>query len=72
MNRVGKAMEDLLQEFADVRNRDLSMVKKVRWLDEAIKGLKEELGRAPTAEELSAFLDMPLEEIQRTLKLASD
>lgn len=72
MNRVGKAMEETLQRSADVRDRDLGMVKKVRRLDEAIRGLKEELGRAPTAEELSAFLDMPLEEILRTLKLASD
>ena len=72
MNRVGKAMEEMLQRSADVRNMDLGMVKKVRRLDDAIKGLKEELGRTPTAEELSAFLDMPLEEIQRTLKLASN
>ena len=71
MNKVSSAMEEVLRRSADVRDMDRGMVSKVRRLDEAIRALKEELGRRPTAEELSAFLEMPLDEIVRTLKLAS-
>lgn len=71
MNRVSGAMYEARERQRSEREADRKMVNKVRYLDQAISSLKEELGRRPTAEELSAFLEIPAEEIRDILKLAA-
>jgi DNA-directed RNA polymerase specialized sigma subunit len=37
-----------------------------------VRELEEELGHKPSAEELSAFLELPLEDIHGLLRIAGD
>ena len=48
------------------------MVSQVNHLDEAIKNLERDLERKVSAEELSAYLDMPLEQIRDILNISGD
>ena len=47
-------------------------MEQVNYLNEAIKNLEEDLERKVSLEELSAYIEMPAEEIEAILKMAGD
>lgn len=69
MEEVRAGMQMLIEEQTEVKRRDHTLLEKYTDLDDNIKKLKEETGRDVTIEEVSAFLDMPEEEINDILNL---
>ncbi len=72
MNAVSTRMEEVLKEELDESDTDQAMVKKVNRLSEAIRSLESDLERNVSIEELSAFLEMPVSQIEDILQLAGD
>ncbi len=72
VNAVNKRMEEAIKEELDETDSDQALAHKVDSLHGAIKKLQEELGHAVSLEELSAFLEMPAEELEDVLNLAGD
>lgn len=64
-----QAMQETQEEE---KKRDHRMVEKVSELDESITKLTEEMGRKITIEELSMFMDMPVDEIVSVMQLAGE
>lgn len=62
----------LLEEQTDQKQSDDILVEKVRNLEHKIKEIMDEDDDKYSAEELSAFLDMDLEEIQGILRLTGE
>ncbi|MCI9133250.1 MAG: hypothetical protein HFI31_03525 [Lachnospiraceae bacterium] len=69
---IRQAMEEALEEDVNVRQKGNEIADRVNRLSDSIQLLTEEMERQVTPEELSAFLDMSVEEIQDILKLAGD
>lgn len=69
---VNRAMELALDEYRSERKSGNEIVDKINNLSDSIQQLTEDLERQVTVEELSAFLDMSVEEIEDILKLAGD
>lgn len=65
-------MDDAEQEQKDFKHDDQQIVEQVNYLNEAIKNLEEDLERKVSLEELSAYIEMPAEEIEGILKMAGD
>lgn len=72
MNAVSRYMQEVLQEQKELREMGEGMVKRVNHLNEAIHNLEEDLEHKVSIEELSAYLEMPEEEIRDILKMAGD
>ncbi len=72
LNGISRAMEDVVKESGDIRHMGEQLAGRVNHLNEAIKNLEEDLEHKVTIEELSAYLDMPLEEIRDILRMAGD
>lgn len=72
MNSVNQYMQDILKEQKDFREMGKGIAQKVNHLSEAIHNLEEELEHKVSVEELSAYLEMPMEEIKDILKMAGD
>ena len=64
-----QALQETLEEE---KKRDHRMVEKVSDLDESITKLTEEMGRKITIEELSMFMDLPVDEIVSVMQLAGE
>ena len=69
INRINEHMQFALRSFQDVLDQDQGMTRKVSRLEEAIRKLEDELGRKVSLEELSAYLEMTVEELEGILKL---
>lgn len=72
MNAVSQFMQESLQDQKDIREMGDGIAKRVNHLNEAIHNLEEELEHRVSVEELSAYLEMPVEEIRDILKMAGD
>ncbi len=72
LNGISRAMENVVKESGDIRHMGEQLAERVNHLNEAIKNLEEDLEHKVTIEELSAYLDMPLEEIRDILRIAGD
>lgn len=72
LNRVNRHMEKVLREQQEEKNLGDGIVKRVNHLSQAIHNLEEELEHKVSVEELSAYLEMPMEEIRDILKMAGD
>ncbi len=72
MNEVSRHMQEAIREHDDDRKKKDGLVQRVSRLSQAIDELEEDLGHKVSVGELSAFLDMPAEEILDTLKMAGD
>lgn len=72
MNAVNQYMQDVIQEQKDLKDLGEGVVRKVNHLNEAIHNLEEDLEHRVSVEELSAYLDMPVEEIRDILRMAGD
>ncbi len=71
-NKVGAHIREALKEEESEQDGGSGMAEKVNLLNDRIKVLEEDLGYKLSVEELSAYLDMPAEEIKGILELAGD
>ena len=72
LSQIRQSMQMLIEEHAEISNRDKKMVEQVRMLDEAIKTLTEELGRKVSIDELALHMGMTEEEIDDILRLTGE
>lgn len=66
------ALDDAELEQHDLKNQDQQVAERVNHVNEAIRNLEEELEHQVSLEELSGYLEMPMEEIIDILKMAGD
>lgn len=69
---IQQSMEEAIEMSQDTRDMDEEIAGRVNHLNEAILNLEEDLGHKVSVEELSAYLEMPLEEIRDILRMAGD
>lgn len=67
-----EAMEQAIEQSQDTRDMDEEIAGRVNHLNEAILNLEKDLGHKVSIAELSAYLEMPLEEIKAVLRMAGD
>lgn len=72
LNTIGKAMEAAVKESRDERTKGDGIASRANHLNEAVQNLEQDLEHKVSAEELSAYLEMPLEEIQDILRMSGD
>lgn len=70
--KIREAMEDALSEGQDLKDMGDKVAQKVNHLSEAVHNLEEDLEHKVSVDELSAYLDMPVEEIRDILRMAGD
>ena len=66
------AIEEAIEIQKDSRRAGTEIAERVNYLNEAIQNLEEDLEHKVSLEELSAYLEMPEEEIQDILRMAGD
>lgn len=71
-SQIRQAMQMLIEEQQDLKQRDKKMVEKVSALDEAITELTEELGRKVSIDELALHMGLTEAEIDDIMKLAGE
>lgn len=67
-----QGIQAMQEVYKEEKSRDSQMVEKVNELDASITKLTEEMGRKITIEELSMFMDIPVEEIVSVMRLAGE
>lgn len=72
LNSINKAMEQAINDSRDERKMGEGIVSRVNHLSEAVKNLERDLEHKVSAEELSAYLEMPLDEIKDILRISGD
>lgn len=72
INSINQAMEQAIEASQESRKMDEGIVSRVNHLKEAADNLESDLGHKVSAEELSAYLEMPLEEIRDVLRMSGD
>ena len=72
INSINEAMEQMIDSSRKTKKMYEGIVSRVSHLDEAIRNLERDLEHKVSAEELSAYLEMPLEEIKDVLRMAGD
>lgn len=70
LNALNEHMKSAAERLREEKRSDNAFVSRARHLDEARKTLEEELEHEVSPQELSAFLDLPLEEIEDVLRLS--
>lgn len=71
-NSVQAAMEAAVRESRRNHEMNQGIVSRVNHLHEAVKNLERDLEHKVSPEELSAYLEMPLEEIRDILRVSGD
>ena len=66
------SIEAFLEEEEGLKDSDDRILEKINYIAEAIRNLSEELERKVSLEELSAYLEMPKEEVAEILKLTGE
>lgn len=72
VNCINRAMEQAIGQSREKRQMDEGIVSRVNHLNEAVHNLERDLEHKVSAEELSAYLEMPLEEIRDLLRMSGD
>lgn len=72
LNSINEAMAQVITGSREKREADGHLVSRVNHLNEAVKNLERDLGHKVSAEELSAYLEMPLQEIRDILRMSGD
>lgn len=72
LNGINKAMEEAINGTQDLKKNNDGIVSRVNHLNEAVQNLERDLEHKVSAQELSAYLDMPLEEIKDLLRMSGD
>ncbi|MDY3920227.1 MAG: sigma-70 domain-containing protein [Candidatus Limivivens sp.] len=70
--KIQKAMEEALEESQDIRDMGEKIAERANHLQEAVDNLERDLEHKVSIEELSAYLEMPVEEIKDILRMAGD
>ena len=70
LNSVSAFMEERVKELEEMISSDTRVVNRMNKLADTIRELENEIGHKPSVEELSAFLELPAEEIEILLKVA--
>ncbi len=71
-HEIRRALQEALQEQEDARDTGVQITDKLNKLADSVTKLTEDLGREVTPDELSLYLDMPLEEIEDLLRIAGE
>lgn len=69
---VREAMEDALEEQKDLKAMDEQIAERVNHLNESVHNLERDLEHKVSVAELSAYLEMPVDEIRDILRMAGD
>lgn len=69
---IRRAIRAALDEQEGVRSTGEQVTEKLNKLADSITELTEELGRQVTPDELSVYLDLPLEELEDLLRIAGE
>lgn len=69
---VSEAMEEALTEQKDIKDLDEQIAERVNHLNESVQNLERDLEHKVSVAELSAYLEMPMEEIRDILRMAGD
>ncbi len=72
LNTINEAMARTITSSREKREADGHIVSRVNHLNEAVKNLERDLEHKVSAEELSAYLEMPLQEIRDILRMSGD
>ncbi|MCD7817496.1 MAG: hypothetical protein LUH07_00355 [Lachnospiraceae bacterium] len=72
LNTIRDAMEKAVRHSEDFHRMDDGLVSRINHLNEAVHNLERDLGHRVSAEEVSAYLEMPMEEIENLLRVAGD
>lgn len=72
LNSIAKAMQEAVDAGSRSRKMDQGIVSRVNHLNEAVRNLEQDLEHKVSEEELSAYLEMPLEEIRDILRMSGD
>lgn len=72
LNSINEAMAHAVTNSREKQEADGHIVSRVNHLNEAVKNLERDLEHKVTAEELSAYLEMPLQEIRDILRMSGD
>ena len=72
IDAICQGIQMMIEEQTDLKARDDKMVEKVAALDESIKKLTEDLGRKPTIDELSVYMELSEEEIHDIIRLTGE
>ncbi len=72
LNTVRGAMEKAMSDSRDGQKMDDGLLSRVNHLNEAVHNLERDLGHKVSAEEVSAYLEMPVEEIEDLLRVTGD
>lgn len=72
MNGVNRYLQEVLERQRHILEMGKGIENRVNHLSQAIHSLEEELEHRVSVEELSAYLEMPAEEIRDILKMAGD
>ena len=69
---IRQMMQLLVEEQEEVKHQDNKMVEKVKFLDESLKNLTEDLGRKPTLEELADYMEMTEDDVNDIIRLTGE
>lgn len=72
INSINRAMEQAIGSSREKMRLDEGIVSRMNHLNEAVQNLERDLEHKVSAEELSAYLEMPLEEIRDLLRMSGD
>ncbi len=72
LNYVTTYLEDSVKELKEMMNADSRIVNRMNKLADAARSLEEELGHKPSIGELSAFLELPEEDIKDLLRVGGE
>ena len=72
IDAICQGIQMMIEAQTDLKRRDEKMVEIVALLDESIKRLTEDLGRKPTIDELSVYMEMSEEEIHDIIHLTGE
>ncbi len=72
LNSINNAMEAAIRGTQERHRHDEGIVSRVNHLNEAVHNLERDLEHKVSAEEVSAYLEMPLEEIRDLLRMSGD
>ena len=69
LNSVAAYLEKSVKELEEVMTSDQRVVNRMNQLADAIRELEQQLGHRPSVDEISAFLEIPAEDINDLLRL---
>ncbi len=72
LNEVTSYMEKMVEDAKSVEKSDKRVLNRMNQLADAAHDLEAELDRKPSLEELSAYLDLPAEEIKDLLRVGGE